>query len=107
MFLLFWTNRILELVGNGDQVRRLKDEYDITQGVTINERTMGTAAYIFALLINRAVQTVGAEYYLQRFYYIADSVAPVTTQTGGCSTPCQWTAQNIEYAYSNTLGLEW
>ncbi|AFV10625.1 signal-transduction and transcriptional-control protein Stc [Thermacetogenium phaeum DSM 12270] len=96
---------ILDLIGEQNRVRRLEEEYSITHGVPINERTTGTTATYLSLLSNKSVQTVGAEHYIRRFHHITDSAAPIRDARGNIIGALSMSAQNIEYAHPHTLGM--
>lgn len=96
---------LLEIIGDEDRVKRLKSEYNIYPGVTCCEQTMGTTATYLSIYSNLAVQTVGAEHFIQRYHHLTDSAAPIHDLSGKVIGGISMSAQNIEFAHPHTLGM--
>lgn len=96
---------LLKVFGNKDRVKRLKEEYNISPGVTCCEQTMGTTALYLSLLTNSAVQTVGAEHFIRKYHNLTDSAAPIHDASGKVIGALDMSAQSIDYAHPHTLGM--
>jgi sigma-54 dependent transcriptional regulator, acetoin dehydrogenase operon transcriptional activator AcoR len=94
---------VLEMAGRNDVMDQTQP-FGLTQGVVMNEQSIGANAISIALFENVPVQVTGTEHYVKIFQEWSCSAAPIHDEKGN-TIGCINLSGSLDKVYSHILGL--